>query len=77
MDLAKYAVTAVLVEGRSLRDVAASTGRSKSWVHRHVQLYREGGEAALVPKRPGPVAGRGPRRSSPELEDTIVTLRRS
>jgi transposase InsO family protein len=37
MDLAKYAV----------RDVAASTGRSKSWVHRHVQLYKEGGEAAL------------------------------
>jgi transposase len=44
MDLALYAVTAVLVEGRSVRDVAASTGRSKSWVHRRVQLYREGGE---------------------------------
>ena len=41
MDLAKYAVTAVLVEGRSVRAVAASTGRSKSWVQRHVQLYRE------------------------------------
>lgn len=26
MDLAKYAVTAVLAEGHSLRDVAASTG---------------------------------------------------
>lgn len=45
MDLAKYAVTAVLVEKRSVRDVAAATGRSKSWVHRHVQLYSEGGEA--------------------------------
>jgi transposase len=34
MDLAHYCVNAVLVEGRSVRDVAAATGRSKSWVHR-------------------------------------------
>jgi hypothetical protein len=32
MDLAKYCVNAVLAEGRSVRAVAASTGRSKSWV---------------------------------------------
>jgi transposase len=32
MDLAKYCVNAVLVEGRSMREVAAATGRSKSWV---------------------------------------------
>ena len=75
MDLAKYAVTAVLVEGRSVRDVAASTGRSKSWVHRHVQLYEAGGEAALEPKKTGPKIG--PKRSSPELEDAIVQLRKS
>ena len=75
MDLAKYAVAAVLVEGRSVRDVAASTGRSKSWVHRHVQLYQAGGEAALEPKKTGPKIG--PKRSSPELEDAIVLLRKS
>ena len=46
MDLATYAVTAVLVEGRSVRAVAASTGRSKSWVARQVALYQGGGEAA-------------------------------
>ena len=40
MDLANYCVNAVLVEGRSMREVAAATGRSKSWVHRHVALYR-------------------------------------
>jgi transposase InsO family protein len=74
MDLAKYAVTAVLVEGRSERDVAASTGRSKSWVHRHVQLFREGGEDALVPKKTGPKIG--PKRCSPELEDEIVAIRK-
>ena len=74
MDLAKYAVAAVLVEGRSVRDVAASTGRSKSWVHRHVQLFREGGEDALVPLKTGPKIG--PKRCSPELEDEIVAIRK-
>ena len=44
MDLAKYCVDAVLVEGRSLRAVAAATGHSKSWVQRHVALYQEGGD---------------------------------
>ena len=42
MDLAWYCVNAVVVEGRSVRAVAAATGRSKSWVHRHVALYRWG-----------------------------------
>ena len=74
MDLANYAVTAVLVEGRSVRDVAISTGRSKSWVHRHVQLYRDGGEAALVPLKTGPKVI--PHQTPPEVEDAIVALRK-
>ena len=74
MELANYAVTAVLIEGRSVRDVAASTGRSKSWVHRHVQLYRDGGEAALVPLKTGPKVS--PRQTAPEVEDAIVALRK-
>lgn len=49
MDLAKYCVNAVLVEGRSMRAVAAATGRSKSWVQCHVALFQAGGEEALVP----------------------------
>jgi transposase len=74
MDLALYAVTAVLVEGRSVRSVAAATGRSKSWVQRHCSLYREGGEAALVPKKRGPK--RSPNQTAPEVEDAILTLRK-
>jgi transposase InsO family protein len=74
MDLAKYAVTAVVVEGRSLRAVAASTGRSKSWVQRHVQLYRDGGDAALEPKKRGPVAAKN--RTDASLEDAIVAMRK-
>jgi len=46
VDLAHYAVNAVLVEGRSVRAVAAATGTSKSWVQRHVQLFRDGGAEA-------------------------------
>ena len=54
MDLARYCVNAVLVEGRSVRAVAAATGRSKSWVHRHVALYQAGGDEALEPRKRGP-----------------------
>ncbi|MGA3217444.1 MAG: helix-turn-helix domain-containing protein [Acidimicrobiales bacterium] len=74
MDLAKYCVNAVLVEGRSVRAVAAATGRSKSWVHRHVSLYRQGGEEALVPAKRGPKVPAN--LTSPAVEDAIVELRK-
>jgi transposase InsO family protein len=74
VDLARYCVNAVLVEGRSVRAVAAATGRSKSWVQRHVSLYRAGGEAALVPKKRGPKVP--PNLTSPALEDAIVAWRK-
>jgi transposase len=74
MDLAQYAVTAVLVEGRSVRAVAASTGRSKTWVQRHVALYREGGEEALVPRKRGPAIANN--RTGLAMEDAIVAMRK-
>jgi len=74
MDLALYAVQAVHVEGRSVRDVARATGRSKSWVQRHVALYRAGGEAALAPRRRGPKAP--PNQTPAAIEDVIVVLRK-
>jgi transposase InsO family protein len=74
MDLAKYCVNAVLVEGRSVRSVAAATGRSKSWVHRHVDLYRSGGEEALVPRKRGPKVPAN--LTSAELEGEIVAWRK-
>src|SRR5580704_14708106 len=74
MDLATYAVTAVLVEGRSVRSVAASTGRSKTWVARHVALYRDGGAEALVPKRRGPVTAAN--RTAAPIDDVIVAMRK-
>jgi transposase InsO family protein len=74
VDVAKYAVNAVLVEGRSVRAVAAATGRSKSWVHRHVALYREGGDEALVLKKRGPKCA--PNQTPPQIEDEILSIRK-
>jgi transposase InsO family protein len=74
VELANYCVNAVLVEGRSVRAVAAATGRSKSWVQRHVSLYREGGEEAMVPLRRGPKVPAN--LTSAVLEDKIVAQRK-
>jgi transposase InsO family protein len=74
VDLAKYCVNAVEIEGRSVREVAQATGTSKSWVHRHVQLYRAGGEAALEPLRRGP--RHAPALTAPNVEDEIVWWRK-
>ncbi|HEY2562826.1 MAG TPA: DDE-type integrase/transposase/recombinase [Acidimicrobiales bacterium] len=74
MDLAKYCVNAVLVEGRSVRTVAAATGRSKSWVHRHVALYRAGGDEALTPQKRGPKVPAN--LTSATLEGEIVGWRK-
>lgn len=74
MDLGLYAVQAVLVEGRSLRQVAGATGRSKSWVHRQVERFRAGGEGALAPHKRGPKTA--PNQTPPELEDAVVALRK-
>ncbi len=74
MDLARYCVNAVLVEGRSVRAVAAATGRSKSWVQRHVALYRNGGDEALAPLKRGP---RVPANlTAAAMEDDIVSWRK-
>jgi transposase len=74
VDLAKYCVDAVLIEGRSVRAVATATGRSKSWVQRHVALYREGGHDALAPHKRGPKVPAN--LTSAVLEDKIVAWRK-
>jgi transposase InsO family protein len=74
VDLAKYCVNAVFVERRSMREVASATGRSKSWVHRHVALYRAGGEEALAPLKRGPKVPAN--LTSVALEDEIVAWRK-
>jgi transposase InsO family protein len=74
MDLARYLVDAVVLEGRSCREVARAHGVSKSWVATLVARFREGGYEAITPRSKAPKTV--PHRTSSELEDEIVALRK-
>jgi transposase InsO family protein len=74
MDLARYVVDAVVLEGRSYRAVARAHGVSKSWVAKVVGRFRAGGYEAIQPRSRAP--RRVPHRTSVELEDEIVGLRK-
>ncbi|HLM18535.1 MAG TPA: helix-turn-helix domain-containing protein, partial [Acidimicrobiia bacterium] len=74
MDLARYVVDAVVVEGRSVREVARAHGVSKSWVAVLVARYRAGGYEALAPRSRRP--HQSPTRVSDVLEDEIVRVRK-
>jgi transposase InsO family protein len=73
-DLARYVVDAVVLEGRSYREVAQAHGVSKSYVGKLVGRFREGGYEALVPR--SRAAKRIPHRTPDALEDEIVQLRK-
>src|SRR6266571_3656367 len=74
MDLARYVVEAVALEGRSYREVAGAHGVSKSWVGKVVGRFRGGGSEAIEPRSKAPK--HIPHRTAPELEDEIVALRK-
>ena len=69
----RYVVEAVILEGRSRRDVARSAGISKGWVDKLVERYREGGDAALEPRsrRPKSCA----HAVAPDVQAAILELR--
>lgn len=74
MGLARYVVDAVLLEGRSAREVAAAHGISKSWIYVLIERYRAGGYEALQPRsrRPRSCAHQTP----PATIERILKLRR-
>jgi transposase InsO family protein len=73
MGLERYVVEAVVLEGRSRREVARSAGISKAWVDKLVDRYRRGGFDALAPRsrRPNSCAHAVP----PDTQAAIVELR--
>jgi transposase-like protein len=73
MELAGYAVDAVVLEGRSYREVARAHGVSKSWVGKLVGRYRAGGYEAIEPRSRAPKTI--PHRTPDALEDEICALR--
>ena len=74
MDLARFVVDAVVLEGRSCREVARAHGVSKSWVANLVGRFKEGGYDAIVPR--SKAAKKVANRSSAELEDKVVRIRK-
>jgi len=74
MDLAGYVITAVLVEGRSVKDVCESHDISRSWLYELIARYRELGDEGLKPQSRRPRSS--PTRVPPAMEDEIVALRK-
>ena len=74
MDLARYVVDAVVVQGRSYREVAAVHGVSKSYVGKLMGRFRDGGYEAIAPRSRAP--GHVPHRTPDAIEDAIVALRK-
>jgi transposase InsO family protein len=74
VELARFVVDAVVLEGRSYRDVAAAHGVSKSWVAKLVARFKAGGYDALGAR--STAAKKVANKSSIELEDKIVRLRK-
>lgn len=75
MDLAGYVVNAVLVERRSVAEVAAAHDVSRSWLYELLARYREHGEAGLTPASRRPRSS--PTRVPAAMEEEIVALRKS
>ena len=74
MDLAGYVINAVLVEGRSVKEVCESHDISRSWLYELIGRYRELGDDGLRPQSKRPRSS--PTRVAPGIEDEIVALRK-
>ncbi len=75
MSRARLVITAVVLEGRGVREVARDYGVSAGWVSRLVARYRDEGEAAFEARSRRP--HRSPTATPPETVGLIVELRRS
>jgi transposase InsO family protein len=71
--MARYVVDAVVLEGRSAREVATAHGISKSWIYELIRRYRNGGYEALQPRSRRP---RSCKHQTPsEIVQAILALR--
>jgi transposase InsO family protein len=71
--LARYVVDAVVLEGRSAREVAETHGISKSWIYELIARYRDGGYQALEPRSKRPRSCK--HGTPPEMIEAIIELR--
>ena len=75
MDLAGYVINAVVVEGKSVAEVAAAHDVSRSWLYELLVRYRAAGEEGLKAGSRRPRTS--PTRVSASMEEEIVALRKS
>ena len=73
MTLNRLLITSVVVENRTVRDVAAQYGVSESWPFELLARYKTEGEAAFEPRSRRP--HRVPTPTPPETIDLIIELR--
>jgi transposase InsO family protein len=74
MGMARYVVDAVVLEGRSVRDVARAHGLSKTWIYELLGRYRAGGYEALEARSRRPRSC--PHETPAELVQEVLRLRR-
>jgi transposase InsO family protein len=73
MSLTRLLITAVVVENRPVREVAAAYGVSKSWLHELLARYRREGDTVFAPRSRRPQTS--PTAVPAEVVDLIVELR--
>jgi transposase len=73
MGMARYVVDAVVLEGRSVREVARAHGLSKTWIYELIGRFRVGGYEALAPRSRRP--RECPHETSSEVVDAVFALR--
>ncbi len=73
MTSTRLLITAVVVENRLVRDVAASYGVSTSWLYELLARYRREGEAVFEPRSRRPRSN--PNATPLQVVDLIVRLR--
>lgn len=73
MVLGRYLVEAVLLEGRSVTDLARSHGVSRFWIYKLLARYREGGYPALTPRSRRPKSCS--HQASVDVQAEVLKLR--
>src|SRR5690349_1044732 len=73
MSLTRLLITSVVVENRTVREVAKTYGVSQSWLYELLARYRRDGEAVFEPRSRRPKTS--PTAVAGEVVDLIVALR--
>ena len=72
MSKARLVITAVVVEKRTVAEVAATYGVGRSWLYELLARYRDEGEAAFEPRSRRPKTS--PRSTNPETVELLLVV---